>query len=220
MDLNRSIKIVTLGDSNVGKSALLLRFVKKTFYENNPMTLVDILQTQMNIENKTVDLFLWDTGGQERFKSLVSNYFRLADGALLVYDVTKTRTFTELPGWLSLLRAVNDKAVVVIVGNKTDQVDLKDVSITAVKEFAAWHKLDFVETSAKTGENVEQLFQLLAKKILRSISSTSSNEGSEDIEVAKDFAHSPNFQQDDTQEKVLQSKSVQEVPDGKKKQCC
>ncbi|CAL1298861.1 unnamed protein product [Larinioides sclopetarius] len=220
MDLNQPIKIVTLGDSNVGKSALLLRFVKNTFRENMPITLVDILQTQMNIENKTVDLFLWDTGGQERFKSLISNYFRLADGALLVYDVTKISTFAELPGWLSLLRSVNDKAALVIVGNKIDEVELKDVSISAVKEFASWHKLDFVETSAKTGENVEQIFQLLVKKILRSISSTSTSEGSEDNEVAKDLAHSPNFQQDDTQEKFRQPKSVQEVPDKAMKRCC
>ncbi|XP_055946643.1 ras-related protein Rab-14-like isoform X2 [Argiope bruennichi] len=199
MALNRPMKIVTLGDSN-----------------DIPITIVDILQTQMNIENKKVDLFLWDTGGQERFKSLISNYFRLADGALLVYDVTRISTFAELPGWLSLLRAVNDKASVVIVGNKIDEADLKNVTLTAVKDFAAWHRLDFVEASAKTGENVEEIFQLLTKKILKSISLTSSDEAdnSEDTEMEKS-----DFQQDDTELKLLPSNSMHEVP-SRKKRCC
>ncbi|GFY67214.1 ras-related protein Rab-18A [Trichonephila inaurata madagascariensis] len=162
------LNIVILGEMGVGKSALMMRFACKKYKPQLPSTVIDVHPAHINVENKKVDLILWDTAGQERFRAVVSQYFRKADGVLLVYDVTNINSFSKLPKWLSKLKEINETAPIIIVGNKIDEINHKNVCVNAVKEFADKHKLEFIEASAKTGENVDQVFEKLATEILKS----------------------------------------------------
>ncbi|GFY01827.1 ras-related protein Rab-12 [Trichonephila clavipes] len=157
------LNIVILGEMGVGKSALMMRFASQL-----PSTVIDVYPAHIIIGNKKVDLILWDTAGQERFRAVVSQYFRKADGVLLVYDVTNINSFSKLPKWLSKLKEINETAPIIIVGNKIDEINHKNVCLNAVKEFADKHKLEFIEASAKSGENVDQVFEKLATEILKS----------------------------------------------------
>ncbi|CAL1281527.1 unnamed protein product [Larinioides sclopetarius] len=133
--------------------------------------LADILQAKINIDNKNVSLILCAPAVQEIFRTSVRNYMKTASGVLLVYDVTRLDTFAELPRWLFDLRTENETAPVMIVANKIDEVDSqRRVPVEMAKEFADQHKLDFMEASAKTGENVDEIFERLTRKGLKSIS--------------------------------------------------
>ncbi|GIY91117.1 GTP-binding protein yptV1 [Caerostris extrusa] len=162
------INIVVLGDMGVGKSALLLRFANGTYKPHIPSTIIDTLPAQVIVKNKLVNLTLWDTAGQERFRALVYHYFRRADGVVLVYDVTDNESFSKLSSWAADLKAINQIASVIIVGSKIDESSRKVVSSEAGKAFADNQRADFIEASAKTGENVDEIFHRLALKILLS----------------------------------------------------
>ncbi|XP_074576915.1 ras-related protein RABA5a-like [Curcuma longa] len=165
-------KIVMIGDSAVGKSNLLARFARNEFYPNSKSTIGVEFQTQkMLIDGKEIKAQIWDTAGQERFKAVTSAYYRGAVGALLVYDISRRRTFESIGRWLNELHVHSDMNVMVIlVGNKTDLKDAREVDAAEGKAIAETEGLFFIETSALDSSNVAAAFETVVKEIYHILS--------------------------------------------------
>ncbi|XP_047319346.1 ras-related protein RABA5a-like [Impatiens glandulifera] len=160
-------KIVMLGDSAVGKSNLLARFARDEFYQNSKSTIGVEFQTQtLDINGKEVKAQIWDTAGQERFRAVTSAYYRGAVGALLVYDISRQQTFENISRWLNELHTHSDMNVVtILVGNKSDLKDSREVATSEGKSLAEAEGLFFIETSALDSSNVTAAFQMVVKEI-------------------------------------------------------
>lgn len=162
-------KLLLIGDSGVGKSSLLLRFTSDSFDTLPPTVGVDFRLKKMTVEGKRVKLAIWDTAGQERFRTLTSAYYRGAQGVILVYDVTRRETFTDLSDvWLKELDLYStyQDCVKMVVGNKVDKENERVVSKQEGINFARQHKCIYLECSAKTRINVENCFEELVVKIM------------------------------------------------------
>jgi len=160
-------KYIVIGPSGVGKSCLLLQFTDKRFHTDHDLTIgVEFGARMIVIENKSVKLQIWDTAGQESFKSITRSYYRGAHGALLVYDITRRETFDHLKEWLSEVREHSNKEIVImLIGNKSDLESKRAISTEEGKQFAKDNGLFFMETSAKTSTNVDEAFLETARKI-------------------------------------------------------
>ncbi|EXB75905.1 Ras-related protein RABC2a [Morus notabilis] len=164
-----SFKILLIGDSGVGKSSLLVSFISASTDDLAPTIGVDFKIKLLTVGGKKLKLTIWDTAGQERFRTLTSSYYRGAQGIILVYDVTRRETFTNLSDvWAKEveLYMTNKDCVRMLVGNKVDRESERAVSreegMALAKELGSL----FLECSAKTRENVEQCFEELALKIM------------------------------------------------------
>jgi Ras-related protein Rab-18 len=164
-----SFKILLIGDSAVGKSSLLVSFISNSVEDLAPTIGVDFKIKHRTVNGKKLKLTIWDTAGQERFRTLTSSYYRNAQGIILVYDVTRRETFTNLSDvWAKEVEIYcsNQDCVKMLVGNKVDReserVVSRDEGILLAKDLGAL----FLECSAKTRENVEQCFEELALKIM------------------------------------------------------
>jgi small GTP-binding protein len=158
-------KLVFLGDQSVGKTAIITRFMYDTFDGTYQATIgIDFLSKTMYLEDRTVRLQLWDTAGQERFRSLIPSYIRDSSVAVVVYDITNRASFLNAPKWIEDVRAERgpDDVVIMLVGNKTDVSDKRQVSVEQGEELAETLGVLFMETSAKMGFNVKPLFRKLA----------------------------------------------------------
>jgi Ras-related protein Rab-11A len=170
-------KIVVIGDAAVGKSTLIHRFIKDKFKEDYRPTLgADLLRKQVEIEFEdkkfNCTLVLWDIAGQDRYKMIRALYFNGCVGAILVYDCTRLKTFENIKSiWLNdLLINAEENVSHILIGNKIDLEDLRLVSSEEGKEMAEEIKsAEFIETSAKTGENVENAFKSLVIEILKKL---------------------------------------------------
>jgi len=158
-------KIILVGDVGVGKTSLILNYADGLC---DPATLstvsFDFKPKQITVGKKTHTLHIWDTAGQERFGTITSSIYRKAKGVAYVYDVSREETFTNLKMWMEeVTRKYNEVQTTntVIVGNKCDLP--AKVPLDVVQKFAADHKATFIQTSAKTGENIEAIFTTLAK---------------------------------------------------------
>lgn len=160
-------KVVLIGDSAVGKSNLLARFARDEFYPNSKSTIGVEFQTQkMTIDGKEIKAQIWDTAGQERFRAVTSAYYRGAVGALLVYDISRRPTFDSIGRWLNELHTHSDMNVVtILVGNKTDLKDAREVSTEEGKTLAEAQGLFFLETSALDKSNVSTAFETVVREI-------------------------------------------------------
>ncbi|KAF4367569.1 hypothetical protein F8388_009187 [Cannabis sativa] len=165
-------KIVLIGDSAVGKSNLLSRFATNQFDPTSKATIGVEFQTQVvDIDGKEIKAQIWDTAGQERFRAVTSAYYRGAVGALVVYDITRKTTFESVKRWLDELTTHCDTTVArMLVGNKCDLENLRDVSVDEAKSFAEEEGLFFMETSALESTNVQQAFETVIKDIYNNIS--------------------------------------------------
>ncbi|XP_030453795.1 ras-related protein RABC2a-like isoform X1 [Syzygium oleosum] len=164
-----SFKILLIGDSGVGKSSLLVSFISSSAEDLAPTIGVDFKIKLLTVGGKRLKLTIWDTAGQEKFRTLTSSYYRNAHGIILVYDVTRKETFANLSNvWAKEveLHSTSQNCVKMLVGNKVDKDSEKAVSteegIALAKELGCL----FLECSAKTRENVEQCFEKLALKIM------------------------------------------------------
>ena len=161
------IKICLLGDVNVGKTSIASRFCKNSFNENYINTIGGAYQQQNIVLNNgaKIKLHIWDTSGQDRFRSMTNLYYRDAQVAILTYDVTNEQSLDSLNYWLNELneKVEVDKMLLCLAGNKNDvEVSKKTVPTSKGKAFAEEHNLIFYETSAKTGAGVKELFQAIA----------------------------------------------------------
>lgn len=160
-------KVVVIGDSAVGKTQLLSRFAKNEFCLDSKSTIGVEFQTRtVTISSKLIKAQIWDTAGQERYRAVTSAYYRGALGAMLVYDVTKRQSFDHVARWVEELRAHADSSIVImLIGNKADLVELREVPTEDAVEFAESQGLFFFETSALSGENVEAAFSKVLEEI-------------------------------------------------------
>merc|ERR1712227_973339 len=160
----RKFKLVFLGEQSVGKTSLITRFMYDSFDNTYQATIgIDFLSKTMYLEDRTVRLQLWDTAGQERFRSLIPSYIRDSTVAVVVYDVTNINSFQQTNKWIDDVRTERGTdVIIVLVGNKTDLADKRQVSIDEGERKAKELNVMFIETSAKTGYNVKQLFRRVA----------------------------------------------------------
>ncbi|XP_038948673.1 ras-related protein Rab-6A isoform X1 [Rattus norvegicus] len=155
----RKFKLVFLGEQSVGKTSLITRFMYDSFDNTYQATIgIDFLSKTMYLEDRTVRLQLWDTAGQERFRSLIPSYIRDSTVAVVVYDITNVNSFQQTTKWIDDVRTERGSDVIImLVGNKTDLADKRQVSIEEGERKAKELNVMFIETSAKAGYNVKQL---------------------------------------------------------------
>ncbi|EDO42144.1 predicted protein [Nematostella vectensis] len=160
-------KLLLIGDSGVGKSSLLLRFADDTFSNTYISTIgVDFKIRTLTVDGKTIKLQIWDTAGQERFRTLTTAYYRSAHGIVLIYDVNESETFLHLSQWLEEVSEYACEGVnTILVGNKCDLIDCRQVGYNTAKEFAEKLDISFIETSAKDSTNVESVFRTMAAEL-------------------------------------------------------
>ncbi len=170
-DYEYLFKILLIGNSNVGKSSLFLRFVDEIWKENFVPTIgVDFKIKSIKIDNKIIKLQIWDTAGQERFRSILSSYYKGANGILLLYDITNVNSFKNLSNWLIDIEKNSSKDVKkILIGNKCDLNELRKIPINKGKEFADTYNMKFIETSAKNNVNINECFNILGKELLNNI---------------------------------------------------
>ena len=157
---NPKYKLIFLGDQSVGKSCILNRFLNDTFIEDYQATIgLDFQSKNVQIDNQDIHLLLYDTAGQEKFRSLIPMYTRDANIILLVYDISNRDSFTNLTHWLKDVTNVNmEEVILCIVANKIDLVDKRVVTNEEGQKFADEHDFIFQEISAKTGDGFSDLF--------------------------------------------------------------
>merc|ERR1711937_421070 len=160
-------KLVLLGDSAVGKSSLVLRFVRGQFFEYQESTIGAAFLTQtVALNDTTVKFEIWDTAGQERYHSLAPMYYRGAAAAIVVYDITNRDTFQRAKQWVKeLQRQGNPNIVIALAGNKSDLNSKRKVEPEEAESYASDNGIFFMETSAKTATNVNELFVAIARKL-------------------------------------------------------
>jgi len=163
-------KLVLLGDTAVGKSCLVVRFVRDEFFDFQEPTIGAAFLTQtVTLDDATVKFEIWDTAGQERYRSLAPMYYRGAAAAVVVYDITNKDSYAGAKSWVKELQRRGDPNVVIaLAGNKADNSANRAVETEEVQAYAAENGVIFFETSAKTAQNVRELFVDIANKLPKS----------------------------------------------------
>ena len=161
------LKLLTLGESQVGKSSILFRYSDNKFFLTKAATIgIDMKSKIIKSGNEKIKVSIYDTAGQERFRSIIKSYYKGANGVLLVYDITKRDTFKKLDFWLEDLKNNSDdidNLFIFLVGNKSDLEENREVSVEEANEFAKNKKLPYLEVSAKSGKNVKEVFEKTIK---------------------------------------------------------
>ena len=162
-------KLLLIGNSSVGKSSLLFRFVENVWDDSFVPTIgVDFKLKTLEVNGKKVKLQIWDTAGQERFKNITASYYRGGNGVLVVYDITERESFDNLTSWLiEIEKNANKNVYKLLIGNKCDLEDKRKVTYQEGKDFATSNGMQFMETSAKADTKVKEAFELLTQEIIK-----------------------------------------------------
>lgn len=163
-------KLSLLGEASVGKTSLILRFVKNYFAEDLKSTIgTNFMIKQVDIDGKMVQLLIYDIGAQKIFTSMRAKYFQGSNASIAVFDLTSKETLLALPEWISSIRDVCGNIPVIMVGNKNDLASQREVTTSDCQEIAQRFTCMYEETSAKTGEKVELVFQRIARACLENL---------------------------------------------------
>ena len=170
-NFNYLLKFIVIGDSSVGKSNILLRYTQNEFNQEYQSTIgVEFGAKNIKINNKIYRIQIWDTAGQENFRSITRAYYKNSVCALVVYDITKRESFENVQSWIQDCRNQSPKTIImVLVGNKNDLENLREVSYDEGEEFAKNNNMIFFETSAKTGLNITKIFEKTTQIISKNI---------------------------------------------------
>ncbi len=160
-------KLLIIGDAGVGKTGIMNRYIYNNFNSQSKPTMgVEFGTKKTKINNTIIRAQIWDTAGQEKYRSITSAYYRGAKAAIVVYDVTNKDSFNNIEKWINEIKATGDKdMIIVICGNKIDLDEQRIVSMEEAKEKAANNKLILIETSAKTNENIDKVFDNISNFI-------------------------------------------------------
>ena len=171
VNFNYLLKYVIIGDSAVGKSNILLRYINNTFSEDFKSTVgVEFGAKNLIVNNNTYRIQLWDTAGQENFRSIARAYYKNSVCAFIVYDITDHRSFESVLGWIDdCIKQTTKSVLLVLIGNKSDLEEQRKVTYEEGQAFAKSHDMIFMETSAKTGKNINESFEESVKQIDQNI---------------------------------------------------
>ena len=166
---NMLFKIVLIGESSVGKTNILSKYLNNEFNPNSKATVgVEFGTKNYKIDNNVVKVQIWDTAGQERYRSITSAYYKGAKGCFIVYDITRRSSFDSIDRWLTDLKAnCDEKITIVLLGNKSDLEEQREVSKDEGQQKAELYKLAFMETSALNGNNIENAFNELINDVYK-----------------------------------------------------
>ena len=194
-------KLILIGDSYVGKSNILLKYLKNQFNENSKTTIgVEFGTKNIIINNKRIKIQIWDTAGQERYRSITSAYYKGAKGALIVYDITRKNTFDNIDKWITDLKLNGDKNIcIIILGNKSDLIDKREINKNDGIKKAEMYKTAFLETSAINGDNISKAFDELIEQIV---------------------INNKNIFQDDNENEIDKGVNLNDEKNNNKKKCC
>ena len=194
-------KLILIGDSYVGKSNILLKYLKNQFNENSKTTVgVEFGTKNIIINNKRIKIQIWDTAGQERYRSITSAYYKGAKGALIVYDITRKNTFDNIDKWITDLKLNGDKNIcIIILGNKSDLIDKREINKNDGIKKAEMYKTAFLETSALNGDNISKAFDELIEQIV---------------------INNKNIFQDDNENEIDKGVNLNDEKNNNNKKCC
>ena len=172
------VKVILIGDSGVGKTNIMSKFLKNQFMEESKATIgVEFGSKLFNHEGHKIKAQIWDTAGQEKYKAITGAYYKGSKGALVVYDITQKKTFENIEKWVNDLKAAGDpKITIILIGNKNDLDDKRQVSKDQGEEKARSFGCAFLETSAYSGDNIDKAFNLMVKEIYEKFSNDSTGE--------------------------------------------
>ena len=161
------MKLILVGDSGVGKTNILSKYLKNNFDPDSKATVgVEFGTKNIEIDDKRIKVQIWDTAGQERYKSITSTYYKGAKGAFIVYDITRKSTFDNIDKWIGDLKNNGDENMIVyLVGNKSDLNDMREVRKDEAMTKSEKFNIAFSETSALYGDNIHKIFQDLMEKV-------------------------------------------------------
>ncbi len=176
-------KVVLVGDSFVGKTNIMSKYLKNEFHEDSKATVgVEFGSKQFNIEGHIIKAQIWDTAGQERYKAITSAYYKGAKGAFIVYDITRKQSFDSIEKWVADITSVADKKIsIILIGNKSDLEDQRQVTKEQGQEKANKLQVAFLETSAFSGDNLEKAFGMMINEVYKKCHEEMLTEGDSDI---------------------------------------
>lgn len=169
MPKSKILKTIITGDGGVGKTTLLHRFIEGKFQANTRLTIgVEFFLKELNIDDGSILLQIWDFGGQERFRFLLNNYAKGAKGALLLFDLSRPSTLNNLEDWISICRSDDPKLPILLVASKADIEDIVPINEDFIQSLITKYDFfDWIRISSKTGENVDQTFEKIAREIVK-----------------------------------------------------
>ena len=201
------MKLILVGDSGVGKTNILSKYLKNDFDPDSKATVgVEFGTKNIEIDNKRIKVQIWDTAGQERYKSITSTYYKGAKGAFIVYDITRKSTFDNIDKWIGDLKNNGDENMIVyLVGNKSDLNDMREVRKDEAMTKSEKFNIAFSETSALYGDNIHKIFQDLMEKVYinfyRNVNTNRENEINKGVDLNEESNEKNNNQNNQESER-------------------
>lgn len=194
------IRLMLIGDSNVGKTSIIKRYCNNQFSPSYISTVgIDFETKYLRLNGKIINLQIWDTAGQERYKVLAKNYYKNSDGFIIVYDITDKKSFNNVANWITQIKdSASENVKCVLLGNKCDLEELRQVDINQGKDLANNYHLKFYETSAQKGNNIQKVF----------------------IDLVKGFLNDDNFVNDSERSSISTEQRNLRRARNQKKKCC
>lgn len=173
MNQSHLLKFILVGNAGVGKTSIINRLSRNEFDPDVTTTVgVDYVEHPLSVNGEDFKLIIWDTAGQEKYFSIIKNYFRKSVGVIIVYDIENRSSYEKIPYWLNAVKTeANPGCVGILVGNKTDKSATREVSREEAEKYAAENDILYIETSALTNENVKEAFEKVTEKICQKIQS-------------------------------------------------